>query len=161
LEAIADGALTTKSLIFLTETVRRRLGPSIAEKLTSHDGKLYAALLDPACEEALRSCVIKSEHDIALAPDLATAQGLLTGIQSAVETLGMQGHRPVLVAPADLRYPFWKFAHRFLPQVVVVAQQELPPRLEVAAVATVSHSSTRSSVGGGMGMPGTFAGAPA
>ena len=137
LEALSDGARLTKSPTFLTEHVRQRIGASIAQSLTDLDGKLYAALLDPACEEALRGCLIRDDNDVALSPDLHTAQGLLLGMQKAMEELSLAGRRPVVVAPTDLRYGLWKFAHRFLPQVTVVAQQELPPRLEVAALTTV------------------------
>ena len=138
LEALADAARTTKSLVNLTEHVRQRIGPSIAQPLKEQDGTLYAALLDPACEEALRGWVVRNEHDVALAPDLGHAQALLAGVQRAVEQLSLAGRRPVIVAPSDLRYAFWKFTSRFLPQVTVVAQQELPSRLPVQAVATVS-----------------------
>ncbi|MFT5431858.1 MAG: flagellar biosynthesis protein FlhA [Myxococcota bacterium] len=138
LEALSDGARASKSPVHLTEAVRTRLGPAIAQNLTDPDGKLYAALLDPRCEEILRGCVIRTDSEVALAPDLATAQGLLKGVHNAVEKLGMNGRRPILVAPADLRYALWKFTTRFVPQVSVVAQQELPSRLELQALATVN-----------------------
>ena len=132
--------------------VRERIGPAIAQALLEPDNKLYAALLDPGCEEVLRSCLVSNDSDAALAPDLATAQALLGGVQQAVEQLSMAGHRPVLVAPTDLRFPLWKFVHRFMPQVIVVAQQELPPRLEISAIASVSvgaifNQSQRAAVG--------------
>ena len=143
LEAIADGARTGKSPVHLTSAVRCRIGPAIAQALVEADGKIYAALLDPATEETLRGCLMTSDNDAALAPDLTTAQALLGGVQKAIEQLGLHGHRPILVAPADLRYAFWKFVNRFLPQVIVVAQQELPPRLEVSAMTTVSLGTHR------------------
>jgi flagellar biosynthesis component FlhA len=71
---------------------------------------------------------------------------LLSGVQQAVEQLTLEGHRPVIIAPSDLRYAVWKFIHRFLPQVTFVSQQELPPRQEVQSVATVSIS--RPELGG-------------
>jgi len=142
LEGIADAARVSKNPVHLAEAVRKRLGPSIGQTLMEPDGKLYAALLDPGCEEAMRTCLISNEHDTALAPDLPTAQSLLGGIQRAVEALGVAGHRPVIVAPSDLRFAFWKFVNRFMPQVTVVAQQELPPRMEVSALTTVSLGQT-------------------
>jgi flagellar biosynthesis protein FlhA len=138
LESMADAARVSKNPIYLTEQVRRRLGPAIAQGLTESDGVLYAALLDPGCEEELRGCLLKTENDVSLAPDLATAQALLAGLQNAVEQLGLAGRRPIIVAPSDLRFALWKFAHRFMAQVIVVSQQELPPRQEVSSVASVS-----------------------
>jgi len=137
LEALGDAARVSKSPVHLTESVRQRIGPAIAQSLAETDGRLYAALLDPNTEATLRRCVQHSDTDVSLAPDLATAQALLQGIQQAVERLGLAGRRPVLVAPADLRYALRAFVARFLPQVVVVSQQELPARLELSAVATV------------------------
>jgi flagellar biosynthesis protein FlhA len=128
LEALADAARINKSPVFLMEQVRQRLGPAIAQELSENGGTLFAALLDPGCEEALRSCIVRTEQDVSLAPDLSTAQSLLSGVQQAVEQLTLEGHRPVIIAPSDLRYAVWKFIHRFLPQVIFVSQQELPLR---------------------------------
>ena len=162
LEALADGARMTKSPVFLTDLVRQRIGAAIAQSLAEPDGQLYAALLDPGCEEVLRACLVKTDADVALTPDLATAQALLGAVQTALERLGMAGHRPVIIAPSDLRYAFWKFIHRFMPQVTVVAQQELPPRLEVSAQATVSlpRPGLRGGLQGGAMGTGRGVGAP-
>ncbi len=137
IEALADAARVSKSPVALTEAVRQRLGPSISEALLEPDRKLYAALLEPETEATLRKVLVKDGGDVGLAPDLATAQAILGGVHKAVEKLGVQGKRPILVAPSDLRYPLWKFVHRFLPQVTVLAQQELPARLEICASAAV------------------------
>jgi flagellar biosynthesis protein FlhA len=136
IEALGDAGRVNKHPAALMEAVRLRLGPSIAQTLAELDGKLYAALLEPDLEAALRKVMVTSPEP-GLAPDLATAQRVLSAVQKAVEKLGMAGKRPILVAPSDLRYPLWKFIHHFLPQVVVVAQQELPSRLEISAIASV------------------------
>lgn len=137
MESLADAARTSKGVVYLTEQVRQRLGPSIAQSLAEVDGIIYAALLDPVCEETLRTCIHRTEQDVSLAPDLATAQALLGALQKSVEQLSLEGRRPIIVAPADLRYALWKFINRFLPQVIVISQQELPPRQEVQSLAVV------------------------
>lgn len=137
IEGLSDAARVSKAPVALVEAVRQKLGPAIAQSLVEADQKLYAALLEPDTEATLRKVLVKEGGDVGLAPDLPTAQAVLGGVQRAVEKLGLAGRRPILVAPTDLRYPLWKFVHRFLPQVVVVAQQELPARLEVCATAAV------------------------
>lgn len=138
LETLAESARHSKTTHFLAEQVRQRLGPRIAQSLVGHDGKLHAAIFDAPSEDALRSVVVRHDGDVALAPDLSMARELLAQLQTASTSLHELGHSALIVAPSDLRYPLWKFASRFLPQVRFMAQNELPPRLELITHRTMS-----------------------
>lgn len=138
LEVLGEAARTSKSLPFLVEQVRMRLGGGIVETLKEPDGQLYAAITDPQTEEVVRGALAKVGDEMVVAADLATAQGLLGAIQRAMETLSRQGKRPVMVVPQDLRAPLRRFVQRFLPQVVVLSHSELPTRLPLQTVCTVS-----------------------
>ncbi len=145
LEALSEASRYGKAIPFLTDQVRQRLGPAIVQSLLSPDNKLHVALLAAQTEDLLRGAVVRNEADVNLAPDLGTAQALLAQLQEATARLHDLGYAAVILAPADLRFPLWRFANRFLSQVQVLAQAELPPRIEVATEHTIRVSRARSS----------------
>ncbi|GMV43216.1 MAG: flagellar biosynthesis protein FlhA [Myxococcales bacterium] len=144
LEVLAEASRYGKAVSFLVDQVRQRLGPAIVQALLGGDGKLKASILDASSEDLLRGVIVRTDNDAMLAPDLQTAQQLLAGLQRLVETANLNGVSPILLAPPDLRYPLWRFANRFLPQLVVLSQRELPPRVEVNTLSTVSIAQART-----------------
>lgn len=138
LEALAEASRYGKATHFLVDQVRLRLGAAIVQPYVEGDGKLYAAIFDGPTEDLLRQFVLRNEGETVLAPDLATAQALLAQLQQAHQRLQGQGHSTVVVTPADLRYPIRRFVSRLMPQLSIVSQAELPPRLDVVTVATLS-----------------------
>jgi flagellar biosynthesis protein FlhA len=138
LEALSEAARYGKATPFLVDQVRQRLGPAIAQRHVESDGKLYVAIFDGATEDLLRTFVLRNEAETALAPDLQTAQALLGQLQQAHQRLQAQGHASVIVTPPDLRSPIRRFVARLMPQLVVMSQTELPPRLDVVTVSTLT-----------------------
>ncbi|MFO0748843.1 MAG: flagellar biosynthesis protein FlhA [Myxococcota bacterium] len=155
LEALSEAARYGKATGFLVDQVRLRLGPAIVQRLADpSDNKLYAAIFDGPTEDLLRQFVLRNEAETALAPDLATAQGLLAQLTSAHQRLQAGGHATVIITPADLRQPVRRFVSRLMPQLVIVSQAELPPRLDVVTVATLSVAARgRPAQGARMQMP--------
>ena len=161
LEALAQATRYGKTLPFLVDQVRSRLGASIVQGFQSGDGKLHVAILDAQTEDVLRTCVLRSEADVNLAPDLPLAQALLAELQSAVDTLHSLGNAAVLLVPGDLRYPVWRFTSRFLSQVHVIGQNELPAGVEMETDHTITVRRTAETPGAGaMGDAGAPSPAP-
>ena len=116
------------------------MGGAIVQALVGPDGQLHVAMPDAVTEDAIRPFVVRNEAEVNLAPDLATAQALLTQLQVAVSRLHDLGYPAVIIAPTDLRYALWRFATRFISQVHVLGQNELPPRVKVATEYTLTLS---------------------
>jgi len=155
LESLADASRYGKAVPFLVDQVRERMGGAIVQAFVGPDDQLHVAMLDAATEDALRPFVVRNEAEVNLAPDLPTAQGLLAQLQSAVSRLHDLGYPAVLIAPTDLRYPLWRFATRFISQVHVLGQNELPPRVKVATEFTVSTARRATRRGPATMAPGT------
>ncbi|MDP6944451.1 MAG: FHIPEP family type III secretion protein, partial [Myxococcota bacterium] len=155
LEALADASRYGKAVPFLVDQVRERMGGSIVQTLMGPDSQIHVAMLDAATEDELRPFVVRNEAEVNLAPDLPTAQGLLAQLQSAVSRLHDLGYPAVLIAPTDLRYPLWRFATRFISQVHVLGQNELPPRVRVVTEFTVSTARRATRRGPATVAPGT------
>lgn len=137
-EALAEAARFGKGLPFLVDQVRLRLGTAISQSLCDDAGTLHAALFDAPSEDQLRRLVVRNEHDVTLAPDLPTAEQVLGQLRQAVSHLHQQGHAGVIVVAQDLRYPLWRFASRFLPQLSILGNSELPPRLRLTSAIELS-----------------------
>jgi flagellar biosynthesis protein FlhA len=155
LEALADASRYGKAVPFLVDQVRERMGGAVVQALLGPDSQLHVAMLDAATEDTLRPFVVRNEADVNLAPDLSTAQSLLAQLQSAVSRLHDLGYPAVIIAPTDLRYPLWRFATRFISQVHVLGQNELPPRVKVSTEFTVSTARRATRRGPATMAPGT------
>lgn len=133
LEALTEAAPRSKNLPYLIDRVRMRLGGSIVQSLIAPDGKLYVGIFDSQSEDSLRAFVTRSETEVALAPDLTTAQNLVTQLQRVLQTHQGEGRPPVIIVPPDLRYAIQHFAIRFVSGLFVVSQREIPPRIDVTS----------------------------
>lgn len=137
LETLSEATRYGKSIPFLVDQVRARLGSGIVQGLIGGDSKLHVGILSPATEDALRSTMLRTEVDVNLAPDLGTAQRLLAEIQEAVEHLHGHGYAAVLLVPTDIRFALFRFINRFMNQVQVLGQNELPGRVELVTEYTI------------------------
>lgn len=147
LETIAEIAPRSRATSVLVKHVRRRLGPSITQSLTTDD-VLHTVILDAASEDTLRGVLVRGDDEDLISPDLATAQRLVGQLSRGAQTLAELGYPPVLLAPSDLRYPLWRFGHRFVPQLTVLANDELPSRVTVRTEMTLSIGRPRPPVRG-------------
>jgi flagellar biosynthesis protein FlhA len=68
-----------------------------------------------------------------------TLDGLVRGVQRAVDALGIGGDElgPVLLATQSIRSPLRQIVARFLPRLAVLSHGELPGGVQVVAMGTV------------------------
>jgi flagellar biosynthesis protein FlhA len=151
LEGLTEAASRSKSTPYLVDRVRMRLGASITQSLVSPDGKLYVGIFDSQSEDALRAFVTRSETEVALAPDLTTAQNLVTQLQRVMQTHQGEGRAPAIIVPPDLRYPIQHFALRFVAGLYVISQREIPPRVDVTSNLSLTLFPGRGVQTSGMG----------
>jgi flagellar biosynthesis protein FlhA len=127
LEAVADGAIRSKDAAWLVECARRRLARQITGRVAGGDGVVHALTLDRATEEHLRQSLGASDGEPALAPDVDTARRLLQTLEAEASRLTTAGQPVVVLAPPDLRRPFFDFGSSFVPDLCVVSARELVP----------------------------------
>lgn len=139
LDTLAEHAGKIQDPDLLTDLVRERLGRSITKPYLEEDGKLSVITLSPELEEQLRSVVQRSESGSFLAVDPVTLDGLVRGVQRAVDALGLGGDElgPVLLATQSIRSPLRQIIARFLPRMAVLSHGELPGGVQVVSMETV------------------------
>ncbi len=134
LEAMADAAATTKDTEAVAEQVRAAIGRSICKPYQNEKGEVPAIALAPQLEERLIGAIVRTEQGAVLAIDPAQAQRLANRI---AEVLASAVAQPVLLCTPALRPHLWRLFARVLPHLGVLSHNEIPPQLQVAAVATL------------------------
>jgi flagellar biosynthesis protein FlhA len=133
LEGLADHVHLTKNPEILTEFVRQRLSRPLSNKLKGPDGKIHVLTIDSALEDHLRGTIQQMDGDFHLAVDPKLAEGLLRGLEDAVNRQAAMGHQPVLLVPPELRRPVRNLVERFVPTLVVISHKEVSHGTEVTA----------------------------
>lgn len=136
-EALGDYGGSVKNPDTLTEYVRERLGRSITKAYLDSDGVLPVITLNTKTEQTLQEAIRQVEGGSYLALNPSIAQQLIHNINMAIEgAVGTDG-QPVLLATPIVRPHLAQLITRFLPNVPVISQGEIPPDTRLQAVGNV------------------------
>ncbi|MBK7900792.1 MAG: flagellar biosynthesis protein FlhA [Betaproteobacteria bacterium] len=124
IETLADAAPRTQNADDLTVQVRTALGRAIVQQLFPGAGEVQVMTLDPSLERLLAQAVAGGGENASFEPGLADTLVRET-MQSArrQEELGLAA---VLIVPASLRLLLSRFLRRSVPQLKVLAHNEIP-----------------------------------
>jgi flagellar biosynthesis protein FlhA len=122
LESLAHHVPTTKDPLELTERVRIDLGRAICDRFRDAQGRLHALVFDPRLEMELR----RSLHEKNLAFDPARFEKLVTRLANEWRKATARGLETALLCDMTLRRPLRHALSRSLPDLAVIAYQEIP-----------------------------------
>lgn len=136
LEALGDAADSTKDPVLLTEHVRRALSDAIARAHLDDQGLLPAITLGPRLEQALSALLTPRQGQPApgLTPDMISQ--LIRDLENMASARAIDGRLPPLVVPSALRLGIRNVLEPVLPQQPVLSLAELPPHVQLSAIAT-------------------------
>lgn len=134
LEGIADAMPGAKDPDAIAEFVRASIGRAICRPYQTEKGELPTIAISPALEEKLVSSIVRTEQGMVLAMDPAHAQKLAGRIAEIIAGAVAQ---PVLLCTPSLRPHIWRLFARVLPHLGVLSHNEIPPQVQVAAIATL------------------------
>ncbi|MEN3202597.1 MAG: flagellar biosynthesis protein FlhA [Atribacterota bacterium] len=126
LEALADSVRQAKSIDDLVEAARRRLGRSITRQYLGDDEKLHVLTLD-AHLEAFLGRVFAGEE--VLSPE--RFRKILGELSKHIERMASLGYFPMLLVPGKMRRNVRNLLAGSMPQLVVLAFEEIPRDVEV------------------------------
>ena len=115
----------------LSEQSRKKLGMYFVKEFEAEPNKLVALTLESTLEQTLISRVKKSQFDIGLAMDPDLTQNILQELEPKISEMSSQGLTPILLTTAELRLALRRFLEPSMPQLVVLAYQELPTETQV------------------------------
>jgi flagellar biosynthesis protein FlhA len=130
-EAVGDAARTTKEPLLLIEATRHRLARPISMRYRSADGTLHAVALAPALDTRLGGSLIVQPGYLGLDLGAAEARAVLDAIEAAINNLTSAGHDPILLCTSRIRRAVHGLTERKLPQLSVLAYEEIVPSVPV------------------------------
>ena len=133
LEALANHAVAIKDPLDLTERVRGELGRAICDRFRDANGRLHAIVMDPRVEMELRRAV--HEKNLALEP--ARLEKLMVRLANEWRLAVARGQDVAVLTDAALRRPVRQAIARALPDLAVIAYQEVPADLLLEPAAMV------------------------
>lgn len=140
LETLADYASFTKDPDVLIEYVRYALAPTITERFTEDDAKVYGITLDPQLETAISDDLQKVQNrglsGLALAPRLINS--IYRQMIQFTEEMTSSGRRPIVVCSPTVRGAFHRILEPVMPNVTVLSYGELLVNTQVESVSIVT-----------------------
>ncbi len=136
LETLCDNARSTRDAGQLGELSRQALGRTIVSGLVDDEGKLSVLALSPRWQQQLAGAVQSTDRGPLLALEPGHVQSLLQELARAMERAATQGSSTLLVA-GRLRLPLRRLVERHLPNLSVVAYEEVPSQVVVQTVGVV------------------------
>jgi flagellar biosynthesis protein FlhA len=152
IETLGDHAPTTKDPALLTELVRKALARTITERHSGDDGTVRAIVLQPSAEYELRGMLQEQggSETLALPPDRAL--DLSRRIGQAWRQAMSDGHdKAVLLCDYRLRPHLAAMLSRRLPDLPILAYDEIAVGTNVESVVTVSPDAAGAEAGAGQG----------
>jgi len=137
-ETLADYCRTIKNPDMLTRYVRKALGRGIIKKYMTPDDKLVVITLDRAIEDLIVAGLQHRDDgstSLQLEPEMA--QRILNGIAETLEAFQTTGTQPVILCGSLIRWDIRQLVNRFIPGVVVLAFDEIPPGTQTKSIGIV------------------------
>ncbi len=125
-ETLLEYGEKTTDVVYLTEQVRRVLKRQIAQSLQAEDGKIHAVGLDYELEKRLAESLqdIGGEKRISLNPQIL--REIMENISKQLEGLMKKGYLPIVICSGPIRPYLFSVVRKFLPNVPVIAYEEIP-----------------------------------
>ena len=138
-EAIANNAAKSQDTAALVASVRVGLSRAIVQSIVGLDSELPVITLEPRLEQILLNSIQKAglgqEEGVLLEPSMA--EKLQRSLIDAAQRQEMQGQPVILLVAGPVRAMLSRFGRLAVPNLHVLAYQEIPDNKQVTIVATV------------------------
>ena len=125
LEAIAEYAPLSKNVPLLVEKARQALGSQICHQYADDDRRLRVLTITPELEQK----IIESRHEttsgMICALDPPTQQAWIRAVSKAISAVKNRGFLPVILCSEASRYLVRNSIEREMPEIAVLAVQEI------------------------------------
>ncbi|PSR28388.1 MAG: flagellar biosynthesis protein FlhA [Sulfobacillus thermosulfidooxidans] len=135
LEALADGARTTRDIDLLTEQVRQQLSRHITEPLIKQ-GFLHAVVLSPAIEQEMKDALEQTDRGTYLNLDPTIAQKVVNALNTQLLKLP-QGVPKVVIASPYVRLYFKRLTERLFKDLTVLSYAEIQSDIGIKTMGVV------------------------
>jgi flagellar biosynthesis protein FlhA len=136
-ETLADYGSYTKNIGLLTEHCRQALGRTICKPHQNEKGDLPLFTINPEIEKSIADAVVHTDQGSYLALEPHKAKDIMSRFRRAAESSGASG-TPVVLCSTNVRMYVRQLLERYLPNMVVLSHNEVPPNVRIVSVGMVS-----------------------
>ncbi len=137
LESLGNHARSVRNVATLAEHARAALAPVITQRYLEADGFLYAVTLHPELTAELAEAVHPTDEGPQLLIGPERLQRLVTNLAHEMERMAGMGHQPVLLVPGSIRLGLSRLLRRSLPNLAVLAFQEVAHGAQIQVLGSV------------------------
>ncbi|MGN6725059.1 MAG: flagellar biosynthesis protein FlhA [Tepidisphaeraceae bacterium] len=134
-ETLGDWSGRTKDLEVLTEYCRHALARTICKQYVDERDKLWCVTLDPALEDLIVGHTDREKGTNSMPPQ--TQQTIVKRVAEKVAELTQLGRNAVILCSPNIRATLRRMIESAVPQVAVMAYNEVVPDVAVEAVGLV------------------------
>ncbi len=137
MESLTDAARISKDADYLTMRVREGLKRLITKTVGLDNGPFPVATLDPSLKHKIIEATKKSDRGPYVAMSADRLSQLMKAISYAMSEVSVKARSPVLLTSAACRSQVYEIGSRVVPDISVVAYEELDDRANVEALKIV------------------------
>lgn len=137
LETLADAARVSRDVDYLTMRVREGMSRMITKEVGLDKGPYPVATLDPVFEREVIEATKKGDRGSYVALSAERLSLMMKAISLGMGDVAAKARRPVLLTSAAARSQVYEIASRIVPEIAVVAYEELDDRANVEAVKVI------------------------
>jgi flagellar biosynthesis protein FlhA len=137
-ESLAEYAPLNQDAGNLTAHVRAGLGRFIVQHINGLSNELSVITLEPNLEQLLHQSMQVSEEGGGIEPGLA--ERIHQSLSESAQTQEMNGRPAILLVSAQIRTMLMRFVKHTIPNMHVLAYNEIPDNMQIKIVATVGQN---------------------
>jgi len=137
LETMVDFAGRVKDMEQMGELVRSSISRTITRQYVDQDNKLFCLTFDPVLERALSEGVAQTAGGAVLSMEPEVQTTVVSQIREEINRGMALGTQPIVLCSTVLRLPLKRTLDRHLPQVHVLAYNEVAARADVEFVGQI------------------------
>jgi len=138
IECLAEYAAQTQDAGILTAQVRIALGRFIVQHINGLANELSVITLEPSLEQLLHQSIQMSEEGGGIEPGLA--ERIHQSLTESAQTQEMNGSPAILLVSAQVRLMMMRFVKHSIPNMHVLAYNEVPDNMQIKIVSTVGQN---------------------
>ncbi len=138
IETMSEYTMQIRDADVLTEYVRQDLGRTITRGYVGDNNLLYVMTLDPKLEELINNSIQRTDHGAFLSLDPNIVYAMVEKIKQLSEKFTIMNAKPVLLGVPVVRFHLRRLLERFIPRLVLISHNEIPPSVKVQSLGRVS-----------------------
>ena len=139
IETLSEHAARTPDPAALQSLVRSTLGRQIVQDIVGISGELPVITLEPELERLLQNSLSPGSTSASPGLEPGLAERLQQRLSDSVQRQELSGEPAVLLVPPQLRATLARFMRSSLPNLHVLAWNEIPDNRKVRLVSAVGH----------------------